>query len=143
MFGVKGNVALAGVLFCCQHLFKKEAWNEGLVRNVFWSLNGGLVLMMFLDLFPAGLYQMMMVITNGLWYARSSAVTEGAVFTFLTYMRMIGGAVFVFGGLLPLMWFIISRGTQLQREVEVAEGEWSVYDKDWAAQEESRAIGDD
>ena len=143
MFGVKGNVALAGVLFCCQHLFKRDAWNEGLVRRIFWSLNGGLVLMMFLDLFPAGLYQMMMVITNGLWYARSSAVTEGAVFTFLTYMRIIGGLVFVCGGVLPLAWFIISRGTKLQREVEVAEGEWSVYDKDWAAQEESRAIGDD
>jgi nitric oxide reductase subunit B len=107
MFGVKGNIALGGMLFCCQHLFHKSAWNPKLVRTSFWSMNIGLVLMMFLDLFPVGLYQTWVAYTDGTWYARSSEIVTGPVFSFLTYCRTIGGAVFIWGGLLPMMWFIL------------------------------------
>jgi nitric oxide reductase subunit B len=136
MFGVKGNIALAGMLFCCQHLFHKNSWNPKLVRTSFWSLNIGIAMMMFLDLFPVGVYQMVIVLQEGLWYARSSEIVMGTVWKTLTYFRMIGGGVFVLGGLLPLIWFILSRGMRLVREVEVEEGEWTVYEKDWAAQED-------
>jgi nitric oxide reductase subunit B len=135
MFGVKGNIALAGMLFCCQHLFHKSSWNAKLVRTSFWSLNIGIGLMMFLDLFPVGVYQLVIVLQEGLWYARSSEIVTGPVFKTLTYFRMIGGIVFIFGGMLPLIWFVLSRGFRLVREVEVEEGEWTVYEKDWAAQE--------
>ena len=146
MFGVKGNIALAGLLFCCQHLFKKEAWSEKLVRTAFWSLNIGIGLMMFLDLFPVGLYQIWLVVTKGLWYARSTEVIKGPVFVTLTYMRTIGGAVFVFGGLLPLIYFIVSRGLRLRSEVDVESNEWADYQKEygkeygkeWAVQEEPK-----
>ena len=136
MFGVKGNIALGGMLFCCQHLFHKSAWNAKLVRTSFWCLNIGLALMMFLDLFPVGLYQTWLAFTDGTWYARSQEVVTGPVFSFLTYCRAIGGMVFIWGGLLPLMWFILSRGTKLRRkEEDVEEGEWTVYESDWADQE--------
>lgn len=146
MFGVKGNIALAGVLFCCQHLFQKAAWNAKLIRTVFWSFQIGLGLMMFLDLFPVGLYQIWLVITEGLWYARSTEVVMGPVFATLTYLRTIGGSVFIFGGLLPLMWFVLSRGFRMRKEVDVASDEWSDYQKEygkelgqeWAAQEEPK-----
>src|SRR5690606_35159669 len=59
MFGVKGNVAIAGMLFCCQHLFKRSAWNAKLIRVVFWSLQIGLVMMMVLALFPLGMHQVL------------------------------------------------------------------------------------
>jgi len=137
MFGVKGNIALGGMLFCCQHLFHKAAWNPKLIRTSFWSLNIGLVLMMFLDLFPVGLYQTWIAYTDGTWFARSSAIVEGPVFSFLTYCRTIGGAVFIFGGLLPMMWFVLSRGTQLRlKEEEVEQGEWTVYENDWSEQKD-------
>ncbi|MDP7270886.1 MAG: cbb3-type cytochrome c oxidase subunit I, partial [Gammaproteobacteria bacterium] len=137
MFGVKGNIALGGMLFCCQHLFHKSAWNPKLVRTSFWSMNIGLVLMMFLDLFPVGLYQTWVAYTDGTWYARSSEIVTGPVFSFLTYCRTIGGAVFIWGGLLPMMWFILSRGTKLRRkEEEVEQGEWTVYEADWADQKD-------
>jgi len=142
MFGVKGNVALAGMLFCCQHLFPRAAWNEKLVRTIFWSLQIGIVLMMTLDLFPVGLYQLAAVVTHGFWYARTNDFVTGPVWRTLTWLRTIGGVVFLFGGVLPLVWFILSRGRRLVREVEVEEGEWTVYDKEWAAQEDKilRAI---
>ena len=47
----------------------------------------------------------------------------------------LGGLVFIWGGLLPMMWFILSRGNKLRlKEEDVEEGEWTVYDKDWSAQ---------
>ena len=136
MFGVKGNIALAGLLFCCQHLFSTESWNPKLIRTAFWSLNIGVGMMMFLDLFPAGIYQLMIVLQDGLWYARSQEVIQGTVFQTLTYFRSLGGAVFVIGGVLPLIWFVLSRRSQMGCETEVEKGEWSVYHKDWADQEE-------
>jgi nitric oxide reductase subunit B len=137
MFGVKGNIALGGMLFCLQHLFQKEAWNPKLIRTSFWCLQIGLVLMMFLDLFPVGLYQTWTAYTEGTWYARSAGFVTGPVFTFLTYCRTIGGAVFIWGGLLPMMWFVISRGTKLRRkEEDVEEGEWTIYENDWSEQKD-------
>jgi nitric oxide reductase subunit B len=146
MFGVKGNVAIAGMLFCCQHLFSKAAWNPKMIRRIFWSFQIGLALMMFLDLFPVGLYQIWLVVQEGFWFARTSEVLTGPVFVTLTYLRTIGGAVFVLGGLLPLIWFVLSRGLRLQREVDVETNEWSDYQKEygkelgkeWAAQEEPK-----
>jgi nitric oxide reductase subunit B len=136
MFGVKGNVALAGLLFCCQHLFPRRAWNERLIKTAFWSLQLGVVLMMTLDLFPVGLYQLAAVVTHGFWYGRTNEFVTGPVFRTLTWLRTIGGLIFLFGGVLPLAWFILSRGRVLVREVQVEEGEWSVYNREWAAHEE-------
>ncbi|MFQ5514025.1 MAG: nitric-oxide reductase large subunit [Myxococcota bacterium] len=133
MFGVKGNIALGGMLFCAQHLCRKGAWNEKLIRTVFWSLNGGVALMMFLDLFPVGLYQIMIVFREGLWFARSQEILQGPVWTILTYFRSIGGTLFAVGGVLPLIWFFVSRANQLKPESAVDEGEWTIYEKDWAA----------
>ena len=135
MFGVKGNIALGGMLFCAQHLLHKPAWSEKLVKTAFWSMNGGVALMMFLDLFPVGIYQLMIVFREGLWYARSQEILTGPVWTVLTYFRAIGGTLFIVGGVLPLMWFFVSRVGQLRAETPQleSEGEWTVYDKDWAA----------
>jgi nitric oxide reductase subunit B len=136
MFGVKGNVALAGVLFCCQHLFSRASWNEKLIRRIFWSLQIGLVLMMALDLFPVGLYQLAAVFTHGYWYARTNEFVTGDTWVTLTWLRAVGGTVFLVGGVLPLVWFILSRGFKLVREVDIEEGEWTIYNKEWAAHEE-------
>jgi nitric oxide reductase subunit B len=139
MFGVKGNIAIGGMLFCCQHLFPRTAWNAKLISTSFWSFQAGLVLMMTLDLFPVGLYQMAAVVTHGFWYARTNEFVTGPVWVTLTWLRTIGGVIFLFGGVLPLLWFILSRGRVLVRELELEEGEWTVYDKDWAAHEEEIA----
>ena len=136
MFGVKGNIAIGGMLFCCMHLFPRAAWNEKLIRTSFWALQGGLTLMMALDLFPVGLYQLVNVVTHGYWYTRTNAFVTGDVWYTLTWARAVGGAVFLFGGVLPLVYFVLSRGRTLVKEVNIEEGEWSVYNKEWAAHQE-------
>ena len=96
-------------------------------------------MMMFLDLFPVGLYQLALVFTHGFWYARSNEVVLGPVWQTLTYFRTIGGTLFLFGGVLPLVYFVLSRARDLVREVEVEEGEWSIYGtKAWATLEEEQ-----
>ncbi|HJL60531.1 MAG TPA: cbb3-type cytochrome c oxidase subunit I, partial [Pseudomonadales bacterium] len=133
MFGVKGNIALGGMLFCCQHLFTRTAWNAKLVKTAFWSMNIGLAMMMFMDLFWVGLYQTYVAFAEGTWMARSQEIVTGPVFVYLTSARALGGLVFIWGGLLPMMWFILSRGNKLRlKEEDVEEGEWTVYDKDWS-----------
>lgn len=114
LMGVYGNLALAAVLFCCQLLFKTEYWNPRVIKTAFWSVNVGLLLMVFLDLFPAGLYQFKAVVENGLWYARSSTFIEGTGFQTLTWMRIAGGALFTLGGVVPLVWFIIKGNRKLK-----------------------------
>jgi nitric oxide reductase subunit B len=136
MFGVKGNVAIAGLLYCCQHLFHRSAWNPALIRTIFWSLQIGVLLMMFIDLFPAGLYQMWIVLQDGLWAARMQSVSSGPVFVALTYARIPGGALFFLGGVLPLLWFVWSRGRRMNQTVVDVEDEWAVYQKGWAHQDD-------
>jgi nitric oxide reductase subunit B len=109
LMGVYGNLALAAVLFCCKLLFRAEAWKPRLVRTAFWSINLGLVLMVILDLFPAGIWQFNTVTEKGLWFARSHEFIESTGFQTLTWLRIIGGSLFTLGGVIPLTWFIVSR----------------------------------
>ena len=115
LMGVYGNLALAAVLFCCQLLFNADWWKPKLIKTVFWSINIGLLLMVLLDLFPAGIYQFNTVTEQGLWYARSSAFIESTGFQSLTWMRIIGGSIFTVGGVLPIVWFVISSRKGLKK----------------------------
>lgn len=134
MFGVKGNIAIAGMLFCCQHLFEQTSWNAKLLRTIFWSLNLGVAMMMFLDLFPVGVYQFMLSLRDGLWMARSVEVVQGDIFQTLTYFRSLGGTVFTLGGVLPLIWFILSRRKRQVAETAPETSEWTQPEpeEEWA-----------
>lgn len=115
LMGVYGNLSLAGLLFCCQLLFEPAAWNKKLVTTAFWSINIGLLLMVVLDLFPAGILQFMAVVEEGLWFARSNEFIDSTVFQTLTWLRIVGGSIFVVGGVVPLAWFIISNRKRLKK----------------------------
>ena len=86
-----------------------------MVTVSFWSINIGLMLMVVLDLLPAGTIQFKAVVENGLWFARSDEFIGGGVFQSLTWLRGIGACVFLFGGVVPLLLFIVSRASSLKR----------------------------
>jgi nitric oxide reductase subunit B len=109
LMGVYGNLALAVMLFCARYLVPAGRWNGRILRVAFWSINVGLGLMLLLDTFPAGLYQLNTVLEEGYWAARSQAFIQGAPFQTLTWMRIVGGAIFTVGGVLPVFWFLASR----------------------------------
>jgi nitric oxide reductase subunit B len=111
LMGVYGNLALATVLFCSQLLIKAEYWRPKAIRTAFWSINIGLLLMVLLDLFPAGILQFQTVTERGLWFARSAEFIDSTAFQNFTWLRIIGGSMFTLGGVIPLMWFVL-KGTK-------------------------------
>lgn len=82
--GVYGNLSLAALVFCGRLLIREEKWNESLVRIAFWSMNIGLALMALLDLFPAGVAQLVAVLRDGYASARSLSFIQSPLFQTLT-----------------------------------------------------------
>jgi nitric oxide reductase subunit B len=115
LMGVYGNLSLAALLFCSRYLIMQGRWNEKILNCAFWSLNIGLALMVALDLFPAGIMQFQAVLDHGLWYARSQEFILGIPFQTLTWMRAIGGYIFALGGVIPLVWFVLSRSLSIKQ----------------------------
>lgn len=115
LMGVYGNISLAAMVFAGRMIIKPERWHAGLMSFAFWSINGGLMLMVILDLFPAGIIQFKSIVDNGLWFARSEAFIGSGVFKSLTWLRGIGASVFFFGGVIPLTYFFVSRLTSLKK----------------------------
>ena len=73
--------------------------------------------MVFLDLFPAGIWQFITVTEQGLWYARSSEFIESTGFQTLTWFRIVGGSLFTVGGVIPLIWFITRSRKGLKKTI--------------------------
>jgi nitric oxide reductase subunit B len=109
LFGVYGNLAIAAMLFCGRWNLRPQRWNAGLLRTAFWSMNVGLLLMVVLDLFPAGVHQLMVAMNEGYAVARSQNFIQAESFQFFTALRGVGVTVFIVGGLFPLVWFMVSR----------------------------------
>lgn len=121
LFGVYGNLAIAAMLFCGRWNIRPERWNSRLLRTSFWSLNIGLGLMVVLDLFPAGVHQLVVAMDQGYAFARSQAYLEAATFQTFTWLRGIGVTLFAVGGVLPLAWFMVSRWLDLRPAQSTAE----------------------
>lgn len=122
LMGVYGNISLAALIFASRLMIKNKNWNDKIVNLSFWSINIGLMLMVVLDLFPAGSIQFKAVVEQGLWFGRSSEFVDSGAFHSLTWMRGIGATMFFFGGVLPITWFIVSRARNLKESVADIQG---------------------
>jgi nitric oxide reductase subunit B len=105
LFGVFGMLALAVLVFCLRSLSADAQWAraERLVAVGFWGLNGGLALMVLIDLFPGGVLQLWDSISNGYWHARRLAYLMGGTFHTLEWLRIVADGVFLLLGVLPLV----------------------------------------
>jgi nitric oxide reductase subunit B len=120
LMGVYGNLSIAAILFCMKLLTNNKTWRPALVRLSFWSINLGLMLMVLLDLFPAGILQFEAVVDRGLWFARSDEFIEQKNFQTLTWLRIIGGSIFTLGGVLPLVYIVIKASLNLKNNSQKA-----------------------
>ena len=66
---------------------------------MFWSLNIGLAMMVFISLVPAGIYQAWASISKGMWFARSPEVVHSQLMETLVWLRVPGDVVFAIGTL--------------------------------------------
>jgi nitric oxide reductase subunit B len=99
LFGVYGMLGIGLLLFCLRGLSSRSAWSDKLLAPMFWSLNIGLAMMVFISLVPAGIYQAWASVTKGMWFARSPEVIHSPFMEALVWMRVPGDLVFAFGTL--------------------------------------------
>jgi nitric oxide reductase subunit B len=64
---------------------------------MFWLLNIGLGMMVFISLVPAGIYQAWASVTQGMWFARSPEVIHSHLMETLVWLRVPGDIVFAIG----------------------------------------------
>ena len=100
LFGVYGMLGIGLMLFCLRTAFRSATWSDAILKPTFWALNGGLAMMVFLSLVPAGIYQAYHSITTSFWYARSPEIIHGRVMETLVWMRVPGDIVFSLGAVL-------------------------------------------
>jgi len=99
LFGVYGMLGIGLLLFCLRGLASRLAWSDALLRPMFWCLNIGLAMMVFISLVPAGIYQAWASISTGMWFARSPEIIHSKVMETLVWMRVPGDVVFAVGTL--------------------------------------------
>lgn len=99
LFGVYGMLGIGLLLFCLRGLSSRLAWSDALLRPMFWCLNIGLAMMVFISLVPAGIYQAWGSITHGMWFARSPELIHSTFMETLVWLRVPGDVVFAIGTL--------------------------------------------
>src|ERR1035437_9447165 len=97
LFGVYGMLGIGLLLFCLRGLSERAAWSDKLLQPMFWSLNIGLAMMVFISLVPAGIYQAWASVSKGMWFARSPEVVHSHLMETLVWMRVPGDVVFSIG----------------------------------------------
>lgn len=103
MMGVYGMLAVGLALFAIRYLIPPDRWSDRLAAISFWSLNAGLAWMVFATLFPVGVLQLYRSVTAGYFEARQLEFVTGRSLTVFEWLRLPGDAVFIVGGVLPLL----------------------------------------
>ena len=104
MMGVFGMLGIGLIVFTIRQSVTEALWHEleKYVRTSFWGLNGGLLLMVSMSLFPAGVLQFKDVLEHGYWHARSIAYTGSDIARILEWCRFPGDLVFIIFGVVPI-----------------------------------------
>ena len=110
LFGVYGMLGIGLMLFVLKGLAARSRWKDGVLGFAFWSINGGLALMVLLSVLPVGFAQTVVSIREGLWYARSADFLQQPWLDTLRWMRVIGDTIFA-AGTVALAWFVIGLKT--------------------------------
>jgi nitric oxide reductase subunit B len=105
MMGVFGMFAIAFMVFAIRQVLPEKEWGrvEKYVRTSFWGLNIGLAGMIVLNLFPAGVLQLVDVLRNGYWHARGPEFLNDRITTLLEWIRLPADAIFILFGVIPLL----------------------------------------
>jgi nitric oxide reductase subunit B len=109
LMGVFGMLGLAFLVFAIRQVSSEEHWRriEKYVKISFWGLNIGLAGMVVLQLFPSGVLQLLDVIRNGYWHARSLEFSGQQHITNLAWLRLPADLLFIIAGVLPLLYAVI------------------------------------
>ncbi len=97
LFGVYGMLGIGLMLFVLRSMYRKQKWNDKLIKFTFWTLNIGLLAMVVISLLPVGLMQTFASVNHGMWYARSAEFMQQPVVNAFKWSRTIGDTIFGIG----------------------------------------------
>jgi nitric oxide reductase subunit B len=107
-----------------RYIIPEEAWSDRAAKISFWSLNLGLAWMVFATLFPLGILQLYHSVSVGYFDARSLSYLSSQMNALLEWLRLPGDAVFIVGGILPVLylaWLGVRRSKHQVKVEEVQE----------------------
>lgn len=109
LMGVFGMLAISFVVFAIRQISSTEHWRkiEKFVKISFWGLNIGLAGMVILQLFPSGVLQLLDVINNGYWHARSIEFSGQQNIVSIAWLRLPADVIFIVVGVLPLLYAVL------------------------------------
>jgi len=128
LMGFVSHAVVARVVYLAAVLFL----GSGLIGVNFWNFMGagvfGFVINLpVVDYYQHGTYLTVnhvhaalfgvygnLAIEEGYAYARSNAYVESTTFQTFTWLRGFGAALFFFGGVLPIVWFMVTRWFSLK-----------------------------
>ena len=73
----------------------------------FWSLNIGLLMMLFVNLLPIGALQLYDTFQNGYWHAREPSFFQSPLVRTFEWLRLPGDLLFIIGGILPVVYLAL------------------------------------
>ena len=108
MMGAFGMLALSLLVLAIRQVLADGEWKriEKFIRLSFWGLNIGLALMVICNLFPGGVLQLLDVLKNGYWHARSPEFLDGKVMNLIEWIRMPADLTFIILGVIPLLFAV-------------------------------------
>lgn len=121
LMGVFGMLGIAFLVFAIRQISSLEHWKriEKYVKISFWGLNIGLAGMVVLQLFPSGVLQLLDVINNGYWHARSLEFSGQQHIINLAWLRLPADILFMIAGVLPLLIAVISTYFNMRKSAKV------------------------
>lgn len=114
LFGVYGMLGIGLMLFVLRGMYRKQVWNDKVIRFTFWTLNIGLLLMVVVSLLPVGLMQTFASVNHGMWYARSAEFMQQPVVNLFKWSRIIGDTIFGIGSI-SLFLFVYQLTTRKEK----------------------------
>ncbi|HEY3294269.1 MAG TPA: cbb3-type cytochrome c oxidase subunit I [bacterium] len=107
MMGVYGMLALGFFMFVARYFIPRDRGSELAMRWSFWSLNLGLAWMLFVNLFPIGLLQIKTALDQSYWHARQPEFFNSPLVKVIEWLRLPGDALFIVGGILPIVYLAV------------------------------------
>jgi nitric oxide reductase subunit B len=104
MMGVYGMLAIGFFMFVARYFIPRDKGSERAMAVSFWSLNIGLLWMLFVNLFPLGLLQLNDSVAYGYWHSRQIEFFMQPVVRVIEWLRLPGDLLFIVGGILPIVY---------------------------------------